>query len=170
MLKKWLAGIVLIILAGYMGWNLYETYSKKEVGIEEGQQAPDFSLKTLSGKESSLQDSTGKKVLLNFWATWCKPCRQEMPAMEQLQKEHPDKLAVVAVNFTSAEKSEKQVQAFADAYDLTFPILIDKKGINADYNVMSYPTTYILNEKGVIQDIHIGTMTKKEMEQKLDLD
>ncbi|MDO8225172.1 redoxin domain-containing protein [Bacillus cabrialesii] len=170
MLKKWLAGIVLIILAGYMGWNLYETYSKKEVGIEEGQQAPDFSLKTLSGKESSLQDSTGKKVLLNFWATWCKPCRQEMPAMEQLQKEHPDKLAVVAVNFTSAEKSEKQVQAFANAYDLTFPILIDKKGINADYNVMSYPTTYILNEKGVIQAIHIGTMTKKEMEQKLDLD
>lgn len=86
MLKKWLAGILLIVLAGYMGWNLYQTYSKKEVGIEEGQQAPDFSLRTLSGEKSSLQDTKGKKVLLNFWATWCKPCRQEMPAMEQLQK------------------------------------------------------------------------------------
>lgn len=82
--------------------------------------------------------------------------------MEKLQKEYADKLAVVAVNFTSAEKSEKQVRAFADTYDLTFPILIDKKGINADYNVMSYPTTYILDEKGVIQDIHVGTMTKKK--------
>ncbi|MGG1245692.1 redoxin domain-containing protein [Bacillus spizizenii] len=168
--KKWLAGILLIMLAGYMGWNLYQTYSKEEVGIEEGQQAPDFSLRTLSGEKSSLQDTKGKKVLLNFWATWCKPCRQEMPAMEQLQKEHADELAVVAVNFTTAEKSEKQVRTFADTYDLTFPILIDNKGVNADYNVMSYPTTYILNEKGVIQDIHIGTMTKKEMEQKLDLD
>ncbi len=100
--------------------------AKKEIGIEEGQQAPDFTLRTLSGESSSLSDVRGKKVLLNFWATWCKPCRQEMPAMEELQKEHSD-LAVIAVNFTSAEKSEKQVQAFADTYHLTFPILIDKK-------------------------------------------
>ncbi|MCY9190383.1 redoxin domain-containing protein [Bacillus mojavensis] len=168
MLKKWVAGILLIGLAGYMCWNIYQQFSKKEIGIEEGQQAPDFTLKTLSGEGSSLSDVRGKKVLLNFWATWCKPCRQEMPAMEELQKEHSD-LAVIAVNFTSAEKSEKQVQAFADTYHLTFPILIDKKGINADYNVFSYPTTYILDEKGVIQDIHIGTMTKKEMKEKLDI-
>ncbi|MCY9093043.1 redoxin domain-containing protein [Bacillus mojavensis] len=168
MLKKWVAGILLIGLAGYMCWNIYQQFSKKEIGIEEGQQAPDFTLKTLSGESSSLSDVRGKKVLLNFWATWCKPCRQEMPAMEELQKEHSD-LAVIAVNFTSAEKSEKQVQAFADTYHLTFPIFIDKKGINADYNVFSYPTTYILDEKGVIQDIHIGTMTKKEMKEKLDI-
>ncbi|MBL4968702.1 redoxin domain-containing protein [Bacillus halotolerans] len=168
MLKKWVAGILLIGLAGYMCWNVYQQFSKKEIGIEEGQQAPDFTLKTLSGERASLSDVKGKKVLLNFWATWCKPCRQEMPAMEELQKEHSD-VAVIAVNFTSAEKSEKQVQAFADTYHLTFPILIDKKGINADYNVFSYPTTYILDEKGVIQDIHIGTMTKKEMKEKLDL-
>ncbi|KUP37543.1 redoxin domain-containing protein [Bacillus halotolerans] len=168
MLKKWVAGILLIGLAGYMCWNVYQQFSKKEIGIEEGQQAPDFTLKTLSGERTSLSDVKGKKVLLNFWATWCKPCRQEMPAMEELQKEHSD-VAVIAVNFTSAEKSEKQVQNFADTYHLTFPILIDKKGINADYNVFSYPTTYILDEKGVIQDIHIGTMTKKEMKEKLDL-
>lgn len=168
MLKKWVAGILLIGLAGYMCWNIYQQFSKKEIGIEEGQQAPDFTLKTLSGESSSLSDVRGKKVLLNFWATWCKPCRQEMPAMEELQKEHSD-LAVIAVNFTSAEKSEKQVQAFAGTYHLTFPIFIDKKGINADYNVFSYPTTYILDEKGVIQDIHIGTMTKKEMKEKLDI-
>ncbi|PRP51460.1 thiol:disulfide interchange protein [Bacillus halotolerans] len=168
MLKKWVAGILLIGLAGYMCWNIYQQFSKKEIGIEEGQQAPDFTLKTLSGERTSLSDVKGKKVLLNFWATWCKPCRQEMPAMEELQKEHSD-VAVIAVNFTSAEKSEKQVQTFADTYHLTFPILIDKKGINAEYNVFSYPTTYILDKKGVIQDIHIGTMTKKEMKEKLDL-
>ncbi|MCY8473050.1 redoxin domain-containing protein [Bacillus halotolerans] len=168
MLKKWVAGILLIGLAGYMCWNIYQQFSKKEIGIEEGQQAPDFTLKTLSGERTSLSDVKGKKVLLNFWATWCKPCRQEMPAMEELQKEHSD-VAVIAVNFTSAEKSEKKVQTFADTYHLTFPILIDKKGINVDYNVFSYPTTFILDEKGVIQDIHIGTMTKKEMKEKLDL-
>lgn len=66
MLKKWLAGILLIVLAGYMGWNLYQTYSKKEVGIEEGQQAPDFSLRTLSGEKSSLQDTKAKKYCSIF--------------------------------------------------------------------------------------------------------
>lgn len=86
MLKKWVAGILLIGLAGYMCWNIYQQFSKKEIGIEEGQQAPDFTLKTLSGERTSLSDVKGKKVLLNFWATWCKPCRQEMPAMEELQR------------------------------------------------------------------------------------
>lgn len=66
MLKKWLAGILLIMLVGYTGWNLYQTYSKKEVGIQEGQQAPDFSLKTLSGEKSSLQDAKGKKCCSIF--------------------------------------------------------------------------------------------------------
>ncbi|MCY7945454.1 redoxin domain-containing protein [Bacillus atrophaeus] len=170
MLKKWLAGICLIGLAVYMCWTFYENYTKKEeVGIEEGQKAPDFSLKALSGEETSLSDYKGKKVLLNFWATWCHPCRKEMPAMEELQKEHSE-IAVVAVNFTSAEKGEKTVKQFADSLHLTFPILIDKSGINADYSVLTYPTTYILDEKGVIQQIYAGTMTKKQMKQKLGLD
>ncbi len=65
--------------------------------------APDFTLDTLSGKSISLSDYKGKKVLLNFWATWCKPCRMEMPDMQELQKEYPD-IAVAAVNFTSSEK------------------------------------------------------------------
>ncbi|MBY8914275.1 redoxin domain-containing protein [Bacillus sp. YC2] len=168
MLMKWLAGIFLIGLVAYAGWNIYAVQKSPKEGIEEGMKAPDFTLETLSGENSSLSDYKGKKVLLNFWATWCKPCRQEMPDMQELQKEYPD-VAVVAVNFTSSEKNSQTVKSFAGTYHLTFPILIDKIGVNADFNVLSYPTTYILDENGTIQHIRVGTMTKKEMKQKLDL-
>lgn len=66
MLKKWLAGILLIMLAGYMGWNLYQTYSKKEVGIQEGKQAPDFSLKTLSGEKRLFTGCKRQKSAAQF--------------------------------------------------------------------------------------------------------
>lgn len=168
MLAKWLGGILLIGLLVYAGWNIYSVQKSPKEGTEEGMKAPDFTLDTLSGKSISLSDYKGKKVLLNFWATWCKPCRMEMPDMQELQKEYPD-IAVAAVNFTSSEKNIQAVKLFADHYQLTFPILIDKSGINGDFNVLSYPTTYILDEKGTIQHIRVGTMTKKEMKEKLDL-
>ncbi|OAZ59853.1 TlpA family protein disulfide reductase [Bacillus siamensis] len=168
MLAKWLGVLLLIGLLVYAGWNIYSAQTSPKEGTEEGMKAPDFTLDTLSGKSSSLSDYKGKKVLLNFWATWCKPCRMEMPDMQELQKEYPD-IAVVAVNFTSSEKNIQAVKSFADTYQLTFPILIDKSGINGDFNVLSYPTSYILDEKGTIQHIRVGTMTKKEMKEKLDL-
>ncbi len=103
MLAKWLGGVLLIGLLVYAGWNIYSVQTSPKEGTEEGMKAPDFTLDTLAGKSSSLSDYKGKKVLLNFWATWCKPCRMEMPDMQELQKEYPD-IAVVAVNFTSSEK------------------------------------------------------------------
>lgn len=165
MLAKWLGGMLLIGLLVYAGWNIYSVQKSPKEGTEEGMKAPDFTLDTLSGKSISLSDYKGKKVLLNFWATWCKPCRMEMPDMQELQKEYPD-IAVAAVNFTSSEKNIQAVKSFADHYQLTFPILIDKSGINGDFNVLSYPTTYILDEKGTIQHIRVGTMTKKRNERK----
>lgn len=107
-------------------------------------------------------------MLLNFWATWCRPCETEMPAMEELQNENQD-IAVLAVNFTSSEKNEKTVKAFAERHGLHFPIVLDRTGINAKYEIFSYPTTFIIDENGIIKDIVLGTMSKKNMEEKLGL-
>lgn len=111
------------------GMEFVSNIQQKEVGIEEGQQAPDFSLRTLSGEKSSLQDTKGKKYCSIFGQLGVNRAVRKCRRWNSCKKKHADELAVVAVNFTSAEKSEKQVRAFADTYDLTFPILIDKKGL-----------------------------------------
>ncbi|EDW23298.1 TlpA family protein disulfide reductase [Bacillus pumilus] len=167
MWKKGIASAVLLVLIGLLVWNLLEP-KEPAIGLEKGDQAPDFELKTLDGQTASLSDYKGKKVLVNFWATWCKPCRTEMPDLDAVRSEY-DQVEVLAVNLTTTEKSVDHVAAFADELKLSFPILLDQKGIQARYQVLSYPTTYILDEKGRIMSVKHQMLTKKEIEQELDL-
>ncbi|MCY7502781.1 TlpA family protein disulfide reductase [Bacillus pumilus] len=167
MWKKGIASAVLLVLIGLLVWNLLEP-KEPAIGLEKGDQAPDFELKTLDGQTASLSDYKGKKVLVNFWATWCKPCKTEMPDLDAIRSEY-DQVEVLAVNLTTTEKSEDHVAAFADELKLSFPILLDQKGIQARYQVLSYPTTYILDEKGRIMSVKHQMLTKKEIEQELDL-
>lgn len=167
MWKKGLASAVLLMLIGLLVWNLLEP-KEPAIGLEKGDQAPDFELKTLDGQTASLSDYQGKKVLVNFWATWCKPCRTEMPDLDAIRSEY-DQVEVLAVNLTTTEKSVDHVAAFADELKLSFPILLDQKGIQARYQVLSYPTTYILDEKGRIVSVKHQMLTKKEIEQELGL-
>ncbi|AZV52491.1 thiol:disulfide interchange protein [Bacillus pumilus] len=167
MWKKGMASAVLLVLIGLLVWNLLEP-KEPAIGLEKGDQAPDFELKTLDGQKASLSDYQGKKVLVNFWATWCKPCRTEMPDLDAIRSEY-DQVEVLAVNLTTTEKSVDHVAAFADELKLSFPILLDQKGIQARYQVLSYPTTYILDEKGRIVSVKHQMLTKKEIEQELGL-
>ncbi|MFS2248648.1 TlpA family protein disulfide reductase [Bacillus pumilus] len=167
MWKKGMAIAVLLVLIGLLVWNLLEP-KEPAIGLEKGDQAPDFELKTLDGQTASLSDYQGKKVLVNFWATWCKPCRTEMPDLDAIRSEY-DQVEVLAVNLTTTEKSVDHVAAFADELKLSFPILLDQKGIQARYQVLSYPTTYILDEKGRIVSVKHQMLTKKEIEQELGL-
>ncbi|WP_426004128.1 TlpA family protein disulfide reductase [Bacillus sp. DWP3-1] len=167
MWKKGMASAVLLVLIGLLVWNLLEP-KEPAIGLEKGDQAPDFELKTLDGQKASLSDYQGKKVLVNFWATWCKPCRTEMPDLNAIRSEY-DQVEVLAVNLTTTEKSVDHVAAFADELKLSFPILLDQKGIQARYQVLSYPTTYILDEKGRIVSVKHQMLTKKEIEQELGL-
>ncbi|AOC56624.1 MULTISPECIES: TlpA family protein disulfide reductase [Bacillus] len=167
MWKKGMASAVLLVLIGLLVWNLLEP-KEPAIGLEKGDQAPDFELKTLDGQTASLSDYQGKKVLVNFWATWCKPCRTEMPDLNAIRSEY-DQVEVLAVNLTTTEKSVDHVAAFADELKLSFPILLDQKGIQARYQVLSYPTTYILDEKGRIVSVKHQMLTKKEIEQELGL-
>ncbi|BBP89733.1 thioredoxin-like protein YneN [Bacillus safensis] len=165
MWKKGMASAVLLVLIGLLAWNLF---GQKEpaIGLKKGDQAPDFELKTLDGKKTaSLSDYRGKKVLVIFWATWCKPCRTEMPDLDAIRSEN-DQVEVLAVNLTTTEKSVDHVAAFTKELKVSFPVLLDQKGIQARYQVLSYPTTYILDEKGRIMSVKHQMLTKKKIEKR----
>ena len=127
-----------------------------ESGLEIGQKAPNFELVSLDGETFKLSDYTGEMVMLNFWASWCPPCRVEMPHMETYYQEFKEEhnIEILAVNMTTLERGSKdKVPEFVDKHGLTFPILMDEEGDVKDlYDVMVYPTTYIVNAKGIITD------------------
>jgi len=109
--------------------------------------APDFTLADLNGRHMRLGDLRGKVVFLNFWATWCPPCIQEMPTMEKLHREFGGKgLVILAVNF---RESPEQVKAFLKQHQLSFTTLLDPKGkVFELYQAWSLPTTTIVNKNG----------------------
>jgi cytochrome c biogenesis protein CcdA/peroxiredoxin len=128
---------------------LPENYDDIPVGLEIGNRAPDFTLQTLDGRTVSLADLRGKAVILNFWATWCGPCRNEMPNIEQVyQLEKERGLVVLAVDFLEPADS---VQAFVDELNLTLPIGLDLDGtVNDLYRIPAYPTSYFIDGNGII--------------------
>jgi len=112
--------------------------------------APDFTLSNMHGAPVSLTDYRGKVVILNFWATWCPPCRAEMPSMEQLyRKMKGDDFVLLAVNVD--KNGQSAVASFAKKISLSFPVLLDKNQNVADlYRVMGIPQTFIINKNGEI--------------------
>ncbi|MCM3758362.1 redoxin domain-containing protein [Sporosarcina aquimarina] len=142
--------------------------SDLNIGLENNQVAPDFELQSLSGEKIRLSDYRGKKVFLNFWASWCGPCKVEMPYMENYYKKHKDleNVEIIAVNMTKSELNTKKVQEFVDAHGLTFPVLLDSNGdIERIYKVIGLPTTYLIDEDGIIVDGFAGAVKNaKEIE------
>ncbi|MCA1061352.1 redoxin domain-containing protein [Rossellomorea aquimaris] len=140
--------------------------SNAQQGLTKGDRAPDFTLTTLDGEKVKLSDYQGKKVILNFWATWCPPCKAEMPHMQQYYEKHAKKenVEILAVNLTSQDDGKKAVQQFVDGYELTFPILMDEKGdIGDEYRAFTIPTTYMIDTGGIIQHKIIGPMNEEMM-------
>lgn len=131
----------------------------------KGQKAPDFTLQTLDGESVKLSDLQGKKVILNFWATWCPPCKSEMPHFQDYYEEYAkeDNVEILAVNLTIQDKV-KDVDSFVENYGLTFPVLLlDKPGLNNTYKVISIPTTYMIDTNGVIQEQILGPLNTDEL-------
>ena len=124
---------------------------------QKGFLAPDFSLADPGGKYYSLASLRGKPVVINLWATWCPPCRQEMPTIEQYYRQFaPQGLVVLAVNAT-AQDYPLNIVPFAQQYGLTFPILLDETGdVAARYELRSLPSTYFINRDGSVAEVVIG--------------
>jgi cytochrome c biogenesis protein CcmG, thiol:disulfide interchange protein DsbE len=126
-------------------------------GPREGLRAPDFRLSGLEGGETALSDLRGSVTVLNFWASWCGPCRAEMPALDRLYRaEQGNGLAILAVNST-VQDDRTAVAAFVDEYGLSFPILLDLTGsAGRDYGVRALPSTFVIDRKGIVRRVLYG--------------
>lgn len=134
----------------------------KKTGVEQGELAPDFTLPSLEGESKKLSDFRGQKVIINFWATWCGPCKAEMPEMQTYYKNHKSQdFTILGVNMTDTEKSKKDIKPFAKQYGVTFPVVLDTKGkVMSTYEVTGFPTSYFIDKQGVIQYKLVGAMNK----------
>ena len=126
-----------------------------------GKPAPDFQLQSLDGELVSLSDLRGKPVLINFWATWCVYCRDEMPYLQQIYEEWTGKgLVVLAINIG---ENPSTVEKFMQSYNLSLPVLLDTKEVTGrKYNVSPIPTTFFIDKDGIIQEKRIGAFQNKE--------
>jgi thiol-disulfide isomerase/thioredoxin len=124
--------------------------------IDPSPEAPDFTLRTLEDKTVSLSDYRGKVVFLNFWATWCGPCRSEMPSMEKLgQRFLNDAFIILAVDL---REGEDEVASFVEEYGLTFSVLFDSSGaVGEMYGVRGIPTTFFIDPEGKVVGGAVGT-------------
>ncbi|MGH7556395.1 MAG: peroxiredoxin family protein [Gemmatimonadota bacterium] len=159
----WVVGGVVLLLAGLVGagWLARDRFLPVEVGTR----APDFVARDLDGNRVSLNDLRGQVVLLNIWATWCPPCREEMPSMQRLHERlGPDGLRIVAVSIDaargsvdSAGRSGGDVRAFVEEYGLTFDIWHDPSGeIQRIYRTTGIPESFVIDREGIIVKKVIG--------------
>lgn len=128
-----------------------------EVGLERGNLAPDFELPTLDGETVHLSDFYGKPILLNFWASWCAPCRAEIPDMQRFFEDKD--VEIVAVNLTTTEHSKDAITEFVEEFGMTFPVLLDEKGTaQTIYEIQPIPTTFLLDSEGYVYNIAYGPL------------
>ncbi|TYR72753.1 TlpA family protein disulfide reductase [Rossellomorea vietnamensis] len=133
------------------------TQARRLNGSEIGTLAPEFSLKTLSGKSIYLSDYKGKKVLVNFWAAWCAPCTKELPALEAFNKASSG-VEVISINIDPEDRAKE----FAEKAGISFPVLLDADDkVNTEYGVISIPTTVLIDEEGFIINKHIGALDEE---------
>ena len=138
-----------------------EDKNTNSAGLKLGKSAPDFELVSIDGESVHLSELQGTPVLINFWATWCAPCRLEMPILQDSYERYSQDLIVVAVN---AGEPEYEVRTFADELGLTFDILLDPdRKIERLYRLRGYPTTYFLDAEGTLKFQHIGSLTEGQL-------
>lgn len=127
-------------------------------------QAPDFELTDLNGDTYSLSQFKGKPVLLNFWATWCPPCRKEMPDLQAFAEKYGEDIQVLGVNWDYQSDVNEEVREFLAEYDITYPNVLDKAGeVFVKYQLTGLPVTYWIDEAGVIRGIWFGAMKEEDI-------
>lgn len=135
--------------------------------IRVGSPAPDFTLSDVDGKTVRLSDFRGQRVVLNFWATWCPPCRAEMPDLDAVAVEMKDR-GVVVLAIDVLEPPET-VRAYVEDLRLGLRPVLDRDGAVAElYRVNGYPTSFFVDSQGNVQDVHVGPLTRATTLRKLD--
>ena len=143
--------IIAVAVGAFFFWQ-----ARKTPPVEEGSAAPDFTLPLMNGGEVNLSDYRGKVVLLNIWATWCNPCREEMPSMQQFYQNMKGKpFEILAASIDT--RGSTDVDPFVKQLGLTFPILLDSdKKVNNLYQATGVPETFIIDKNGIVRDHTLG--------------
>ena len=175
MLKNRFEWIIWIVAAALLG-GAWIFVSKEEVQESStltlteapivGHLAPDFTLQTAVGESYTLTDFRGQPVILNFWASWCGPCRVEMPFFERTQIKYNGQAAVIGVN---QGESAETVQEFGIRQNISYPLLVDDdNAVNLSYSVVSLPTTIFINADGVVEEVIVGIVNQAVLEDRVE--
>jgi thiol-disulfide isomerase/thioredoxin len=122
--------------------------------------APDFSLKSFDGKTVKLSDYKGKVVIIDFWATWCGPCRKGIPDLVSIQNEYKNDVVIIGISL-DGEKTLKDVPGFVKSYGINYPIVYgDEKVVSAYGGIEGIPTAFVVDKKGNVVDKHVGLVPK----------
>jgi len=161
--RHWITFSLIVLALGVI-WtfisrvpSVVNTDGSNQVSPKEGFYAPDFSLELLGGGQVTLSDMRGKVVLVNLWASWCPPCRAEMPAIEKIYRTFKSQgLEILAVNMTNQD-NEASAASFIQELGLTFPVLFDRSGdVGARYFLRGLPSSYFIDRKGIIRLVVVG--------------
>ena len=163
------AGLVLALIV--TGLLLTQGDAKNEFSskpsAETKEPAPNFTLLLIDGKNFNLSDYKGKPILINFFASWCLPCREEMPALEKIAHEYKPK-GVVFLGI-AIDDTEEKMKNFIAKYGVTFPVGLDKTAaIQKSFGLYGIPTTYFIDKEGIINYSHSGSVTEELLRHELD--
>jgi cytochrome c biogenesis protein CcmG/thiol:disulfide interchange protein DsbE len=163
-------GLIVIFGLAALAWGRLPTPGANTAALPPapiiGHPAPAFSLQTVDGQPLALADLAGQPVILNFWATWCLPCRAEMPELQRLH-ERLVEAGLVVLGVNQAEQLPA-VTSYRQELGIDFPSVVDPRlGVSRQYGVNSLPTTFFIDRVGVIRDIFIGPMTDAVLADKL---
>lgn len=173
--RRWVVVMIAVLALG-VGWTFLSRVSESATtggalpaSPREGFPAPDFKLDRLGGGQVALADLRGKVVMVNLWASWCAPCRIEMPAIEKVYRAYKDQGFVALGLNTTFQDSEADAAAFVKALDLTFPILLDRSGGTGNrYQLRALPSTYFVDRKGIIRAAVFGSMNEALIQSKVE--
>ena len=166
MRKKLIIILPVILLAIIGGWYMGGAPDKEpkpttEIGARVGKNSPVFTLDNLEGSKVNV-GQPGKITVINFWATWCPPCREEMPELERFSRKNQQKIQFYAVNL---QESQDKVKDFMNEHKYTMPVLLDTNGMVAkQFQIAAIPTTIIVDKNGLIKHRQSGAMTMNELD------
>ncbi|WP_026563970.1 thiol-disulfide oxidoreductase ResA [Bacillus sp. UNC41MFS5] len=155
--------IILLLLGAAVVYTLYANFTKDtKQKVAVGAQAPDFALVDMQGKKHQLSDYRGQGVFLNFWGTWCPPCKKEMPYINNQYHQYKDK--GVQVLTVDIQESELAVNQFAERLKLDFPIMIDTdKEVMSTYGIDPLPATFLIDKNGEVVEYYTGELTEEKV-------
>ncbi|KPV61287.1 thiol-disulfide oxidoreductase [Paenibacillus sp. A3] len=158
--SSWTRALMLVLILFAIGYAVFQSQADRREEVEAGKKAPDFALTNLQGQTVRLSDYGGTGVLLNFWASWCDPCVNEMPLLNEAYGRLPG-VEIVAVNMG---ETKERASEFADRHHLKLPILLDTQGeAKKRYKISGLPATFLVDDKGRIVQKFSGELNRSDV-------